>query len=73
MLQWHKEFKWPRVLAIQKREFLGIVGIAGKDELLVQDIDFLSGLGDLCRDEANKVDLDAGVLYARRGIEGELT
>lgn len=73
MLHWHTEFEWPHVAAFLKRKILSIVRVAEKNDLLVQNIYFFGGLGDLCRDETNKVNLDAGVLEARRGVEGEMT
>ena len=65
LVHWHNELEWPTVLAILQRKVLGIGGVTEKDDLLVQDIYVVMLFGNLCRDEAYKVNLDAGILEAR--------
>lgn len=57
------------MLALWKDMVGCVVGIAEEYYLLVENVDFLCGLCDLCTNESDKADLDASVPDTRGGVE----
>ena len=72
MLHRNGEVKGPTILALLENKLGGIVAMSEEDQLLVQDIGLLFNLGNLCGDEADKVDLDAGVFQIRARVKMDM-
>lgn len=61
MLKWDSKVEGPGVVSLVNGILGRVIGVALEDDLAVEDVDLILRLCDFGRDDADKVDLNAGV------------
>ena len=61
VLKWDSKVEGPGVVSLVNGILGRVIGVALEDDLVVEDVDLILRLCDFGRDDADKVDLNAGV------------